>query len=374
MEIEPFELERFYERWEFRAELMLSSSDCETRTVAELLALEPDAGERLAQMRLGYTEVPGSEELRAAVAGRYERLQPQDVLTLAAAEEGIFIAYHALLGPGDHVVVEAPCYGSAATVAASTGAEVSLWRRRHEDGWAHDLDDLEGLLRAQTRLIYVNSPHNPTGTQMSRETFDRLIELARERSIVLFSDEVYRGLEHDPADRLPSACDRYERAISLNTVSKSFGLPGLRIGWLGSRDEGLLRRIRDLKLYTTICSSAPSELLVALALRHGDLLVERSREIVLGNLPLLEGFLRRHADLMRWVAPTAGPVGFPRVEGQGDVLRWCEEIAEQAGVLLLPGTVYSEPRHVRLGFGRANLAQALERLEEHLASSPGPPA
>ena len=180
MQIRPFAIERFYERWEFRAELMLSSSDCESRTVEELLELEPDARERLLGMRLGYTEVPGSQELRAAVAGGYERAAAEDVLTLAAAEEGIFLVYHALVEPGDHVVVETPCYGSAVEVARSTGARVSLWHRRHEEGWAHDLDELERLLEADTRAIYINSPHNPTGTQMTGETFERVVELAGE--------------------------------------------------------------------------------------------------------------------------------------------------------------------------------------------------
>jgi aspartate/methionine/tyrosine aminotransferase len=366
MQIKPFELERYYERWEFRAELMLSSSDCESQTIAELLALEPDARERLLALRLGYTEVPGSHELRTAVAGRYERTQPEDVLALAAAEEGIFLAYHALLGSGDHVVAEAPCYGSAIEIAHSTGASVSLWQRRHEDGWAYDLDTLERLLQANTKLIYINSPHNPTGTQMPRAALERIVELAGERSIVLFSDEVYQGLEYDHADRLPAACDLYPQAISLNTVSKAYGLPGLRIGWLACRDAALLERIIQLKLYTTICSSAPSELLVALALRHGDRLVARSRELVLTNLPLIDDLLARRRELFGWVRPTAAPIGFPRVAGDFDVQAWCEEIAERAGVLLLPGSVYGQPRHVRFGFGRANLAQAIERLDGYL--------
>ena len=366
MRIRPFELERYYEQWEFKAELMLSSSDCESRGIEELLRLEPDARERLLGMRLGYTEVAGSEELREAVAALYEVVQPSDVLTLAAAEEGIFIAYHALLSPGDHVIVEAPCYGAAIEVARSTGAEVSMWQRHHSDGWVHDTEALEGMLRANTKLIYVNSPHNPTGVPMTRDSFERLIGLAAERSIVLFSDEVYRGLEHDVDSRLPAASDVYEGAISLNTVSKAYGLPGLRIGWLASRDPSLIARIRDLKLYTTICSSAPSELLVALALRNSEQLVEHNRRLVLANLPLLEEFLSRHEDLFEWVPPSAGPTGFPRILGDFDVRSWCEGIAANAGVLLLPGTVYDEPQHVRLGFGRANIEQAIERLEGHL--------
>src|SRR5277367_502132 len=211
VQIAPFEIERYYERWEFSAELMLSSSDCESRPLAELLALEPDALERLHSLRLGYTEVAGSAELREAIAATHERAGPDDVLALAAAEEGIFLAYHALLGPGDHAVVEAPSYGSAVNLARSTGAEVTLWQRRHADGWAYDLDELERLLRPDTRFLYVNSPHNPTGSQMSRAEQQRLVAMLAERGTVLFSDEVYRGLEHEESERLPCACDIYER-------------------------------------------------------------------------------------------------------------------------------------------------------------------
>jgi aspartate/methionine/tyrosine aminotransferase len=366
VQIQPFEIERFYDRWEFTAELMLSSSDCESRPLADLLALEPDSEQRLRQLWLGYTEVSGSAELCAAVAAGYERAEDGDVLTLAAAEEGIFIAYHALLDAGAHAIVEAPCYGSALEVARSTGADVDVWQRRHADRWEHDIDALRSLLRESTRLIYINSPHNPTGTQMRRDTFEQLIEIARERDIVVFSDEVYRGLEHDPAARLPAACDVYERAISLGAVSKAHGLPGLRIGWLACRDPTLLRAARELKLYTTICSSAPSELLVALALRHGEQIVQGNRELVLANLPLIDDLIARRSELFEWVRPSAGPIGFARVSGVADVHAWCEQIASAAGVLLLPGSVYGEPQHVRLGFGRANIVQAIARLDEHL--------
>ncbi len=306
MQVAPFEIERFYERWEFSAELMLSSSDCESRTVAQLLELEPDAHERLLELRLGYTEVAGSAELREAIAAGYERVEPDDVLALAAAEEGVFLVYHALLGAGDHVIVETPCYGSALELARSTGAEVSEWERHHERGWAHDLDALEQLLRAQTRMIYINSPHNPTGTTMPREVFERVAELAADRGLVIFSDEVYRGLEHDSSTHLPAAADRYERALSLGSLSKAYGLPGLRTGWLACRDRALLERVKELKLYTTICSSAPSEQLAALALRHADALIGESRELLLANLPLVEAFLARHSGGSNGLRRAAG--------------------------------------------------------------------
>jgi aspartate/methionine/tyrosine aminotransferase len=368
VKIGPFRIEEYYAVHEFTAELMLSSSDAETVAVADLLALEPDAEERLRAQRLGYTESAGSPELRQAVAAVYETIAPADTVVVSAAEEGIFVAYHALLEPGDHVVVETPCYESALQVARSAGAEVTEWRRSPGDGWAHDLDALERALRPDTRLVYLNTPHNPTGTLMARETLGRVVELCADRGAWLFCDEVYRELEHDPAERLPAACDLYERSLSLGSMSKTYGLPGLRLGWLACRDPAALRRIVALKHYTTICSAAPGELLSALALRHRDVLAERNRGIVLDNLPLVDAFLDRHAERLSWTRPSASPIGFVRVHGSDDTTGFCEALVADTGVLLLPGAVYDEPQHVRVGFGRATLPEALARFDAWLST------
>jgi aspartate/methionine/tyrosine aminotransferase len=367
MDVRPFRIERYYARYEFTTRYMLSSSDCESRTIESLLELEPDAHARLLGTWCGYTESPGSPELRMAIARLYERIDPGEVIVTSCAEEGIFLLYHALLGAGDHAIVETPCYESALELARSTGAEVSPWRRRYEEDWAHDLDALERLITPETRVLYVNQPHNPTGTLMDRPTFERVVELAHAHRIVLFSDEVYRELEHDPADRLPAACDLDQRAVSLGSISKSYGLPGLRLGWLVTRDSTLREAIMRLKDYTTICSSAPSEVLTALALRNRHVLLERNLGIVHRNLPLLQDFFARHAETFEWVRPDAGPIGFPRVSGAPDIERFCEGLAGH-GVLLLPGAVYDEPEHVRVGFGRANLPEALAALESALAA------
>ena len=184
---------------------------------------------------------------------------------------------------------------------------------------------------------------------------------------MLFGDEVYRELEHDPRDRLPAACDLDEHAVSLGSISKSYGLPGLRLGWLVTRDAAIREAIMRMKDYTTICSSAPSEVLTALALRNRQLLLDRNLELVARNLPLLEAFFDRHPDTFEWVRPTASPIGFPRVKGVADVDEMCARLAD-LGVLLLPGSVYDEPGHVRVGFGRANLPEALALLEACLGA------
>ncbi len=363
-----FRIERWYERYEFTTELQLSSSDCESVSIGDLLSLEPDARERLESLRLGYTEVPGSPELRTAIAALYDRTGADAVVALAAAEEGIFAVETALLGPGDHGVVEVPCYESALAVARSTGAEVDTWRRAYADGWAHDLDALERLLRPDTKLVYVNTPHNPTGTSMPRAVLGRLVELCAERGAVLFCDEVYRELEHDPATRLPAACDLYERAVSLGSVSKTYGLPGLRTGWIACRDAAVRDATIATKLYTTICSSAPSELLAALALRHRERLIEQNRALVLENLALADAFVAAQAERLDWVRPDASPIGFPRLRVP-DTLAFCERLAADAGVLLLPGEVYDVPGHVRLGLGRRGAAEAFGRLEQFLTAA-----
>ncbi len=366
MKLKPFRIEHFYAKYEFTAQFMLSSSDAQSRTIAELLALEPDAKERFEAHWLGYTESSGAPFLREAIAGIYSGISSDDVLVISSAEEGIFLVYHALLTAGDHVIVETPCYESGLELARSTGAEVSLWQRHFEDSWAHDLAALEALIHPNTKMIYINTPSNPTGINMSLEVFTAVMKLAKERSIIVFCDEVYRELEHDPSTRLPAACEVYENAISLGSMSKSYGLPGLRLGWLASRNPALLEKCLHFKYYTTICSSAPSEFLTALALRHREVILARNLEIVRQNLPILEAFLARHSSLFSWVKPNASPIGFPRVTIAGDVTDFCEEIVRETGVLLLPGDVYDQPGHVRMGYGRSNMPEALERLEAYL--------
>jgi aspartate/methionine/tyrosine aminotransferase len=368
MQIKPFRIEQYFGKHEFTAKYLLSSSDAESRTIQELLDLEPGAQQRLLEHWCGYTESPGAPWLREVIADIYKGIKSDDVLVLSAAEEGIFVLYHALVGPGDHVIVETPCYEPGLEVARSTGAEVSEWRRRFEDGWAHDLAGLETLIQPNTKILYINTPHNPTGLLMAANVFRQVIALAASRGIIVFSDEVYRELEHDPNQRLPAACEAHERAVSLGSMSKTYGLPGLRLGWFATRDAGILQRCLEFKYYTTICNSAPSEFLTALALRHRGAIVQRNLEIVRQNLALLDAFIQRRADLFQWVKPNASPIGFVRFKPERDVFTFCEDVVRDPGIMLLPGNVYDQPRHIRFGYGRKNMPEALEQLEEYLDS------
>jgi aspartate/methionine/tyrosine aminotransferase len=365
LNIPPFRIEHYYGKYEFSAEIMLSSSDAQSRSLGEILDLEPGSRERFETQWLGYTEAPGAPYLRESVAKIYKTITADDVLMLASAEEGIFVLYHALAGPGDHIIVEAPCYESAIQLARSTGASVSLWQRSFENGWAHDMRALEAMITPATRVIYINTPHNPTGINMPRAVLDQIMDLARARGIVVFCDEVYRELEHDPATTLPAACDLYENAISLGSMSKSYGLAGLRLGWYATRNREVLQRALHFKYYTTICNSAPSEFLSDVALRHRHVLVERNRAIVQRNLPLLTAFLNAHDGLFEWVEPTASPILFARFKVP-DVRAACEDIVAKTGVLLLPGDVYDQQGFVRMGYGRTNMPEALERLDAYL--------
>ncbi len=369
MKLAPFELERYFAQYEFSAPWLLCASDCESLALRDLLALEAGARERFESLWLGYTESRGNPELRAAIAAQYAGLGPEDILVHAGAEEAIFNFMHVALAPGDHVVVHAPYYQSLAEVARGIGARVSEWRGDPRHAWALDLDDLKQLLTPHTRLVVVNFPNNPTGYLPPASFVAELSALSDQHGFTLFSDEVYRGLELDPGDRLPSLADLNERAVALGVMSKAYGLAGLRIGWLATRDTARLRDLASFKDYTTICNSAPSEFLATLALHHADAIVERNRRLARDNLDRLDRFFAAHQALFDWYRPKAGSIAFPTLR-QGGVAEFCADLVARAGVLLLPGTLYGSGYNAfRIGFGRRNLPEALEKFEAYLQQS-----
>jgi aspartate/methionine/tyrosine aminotransferase len=363
VKVEPFALERFFARHEFSAEHNLCASDCETLSLGELLAMEAGAAEAFSALRLGYTETAGHPALRQEIAGLYEGIGADDILVFAGAEEAIFVFMNAVLRAGDHLVVHSPCYQSLASVAAAAGCRVTRWEAGAGHGWAPDPGQLNGEILAATRALVVNFPHNPTGFLPSPERFAEIVETARRNRLLLFSDEVYRLLEHDAADRLPAACEMYEDGISLGVMSKAFGLAGLRLGWAACRNRGVLRAMAEMKDYTTICTAAPSEFLAALALRQRRRILERNLEIIGANLDRLNGFMAGHERFFAWLPPKAGPVAFPAVRFAAGCDDFCSRLLREQGVLLLPGRIFgAAPEHFRIGFGRSDFRLGLEKL------------
>ncbi len=365
MRIEDFELERFFARHEFAVRHLLCASDVEAWPMADLLALaDPEAAALWHGLRLGYTEAPGHPLLRAEIATLYESITPDEVVVFSGAEEAIFAISNVLLGPGDHAIVVWPSYQSLHSIARAAGADVTLHELHAADGWAIDIELLRRQVTPKTKLIVVNVPHNPTGALPDTATYRAVAGIAAEAGATLLSDEVYRFLEFDPTDRLPAGADVGPHGVSVGVMSKSFALAGLRIGWLATHDGRILDAAARFKDYTTICASAPAEILSLVALRARDVVLARSRSIVGANLALLDGFFARRPEQFAWVRPRGGSIGFPELRAGVPIDRFTEDLIAAEGVLLAPGSIFGHPgNHFRLGFGRTDMPTALSGLE-----------
>lgn len=371
-----FALERYFSKWEFTARYHLTASDMQSMPLSELLQLASDADrEAFAHQWLGYTETWGNPELRREIASTYDTAEPADILCFAGAEEGVYVAMRVLLNKDDHAIVVVPNYQAAETIPLDI-CEVSGVPLNAEDTWSLDIDQVRDAIRPNTRLISINFPNNPTGAVLTRDRFDALVELCREKGIYLFSDEVYRMIERDDAIRLPQVADVYEKGLSLNVLSKAYGLPGLRIGWIMTRDRQVLSRMERYKHYLSICNSGPSERLAIIALKARKTILARNRALVRNNAGLLGSFFAEFEDLFEWVRPDGGCVGFPRYTGPKNTNQFCEDLVNETGILLLPPKIYTSellptPQdRFRIGFGRDGLAEGLEVFRRYLLSHP----
>ncbi len=225
---------------------------------------------------------------------------------------------------------------------------------------------------AQHRVIAVNFPNNPTGYVPSKQTFADLVAICDDRGITLLSDEVYRGIETDPALTLPQAADLSERAISVNVMSKSYGLPGLRVGWVACRDRDLVSRLERRKHYTSICNPGPSEFLATVSLQCGEQIHERNRSIVRRNIEVVRAFFDDYSELFEFQAPIGGCVSYPRYLGSDGVEAFVLRAVEEAGVLMLPASIYASglcetpTDRFRIGMGRSAVPDAVDALRAHL--------
>jgi aspartate/methionine/tyrosine aminotransferase len=367
MKIEPFALERYFARHEFSAQYLLSCSDCEALSLAELLEMADTETTGLWEnLKFGYTETLGHPALRESIAHIYEGIDADDIL-VAVPEEGIFLTTQALLEPGDHVICTFPGYQSLYELARSMGCDVSMWKPEEHSGWHFSVDQLKDMIRDNTKLVVVNFPHNPTGFLPTGDDYTSLVDLVGQKGAYLLSDEMYRFLEVDPGSTLPAACELYDKAISLFGLSKTFGLPGLRIGWVASRDRKAIERMSLLKDYTTICNSAPSEILGLIAVRCRERIIARQQARIRKNMYILDEFFHKHNRGFSWNRPLGGSVCFPRMLLFEDTFEFCEKLIRETGIMLVPSRMFQYgDHHVRIGFGRKNLPEVIQRFADYL--------
>jgi len=367
-----FALEVFFSKWEFAAKYHLTASDAESISLTQLLdCATPVDRERFHGLHLGYTQTFGAPTLRDAIAVTYASLAASDVLCFAGAEEAIYIAMRVLLSPDDHCIVITPNYQASETLPLSI-CKVSGVPLDEHKGWALDLDKLKAALRPNTKLISINFPNNPTGAIASQAAFAELVQICQSRGIWLFNDEVYRLIERSPVLRLPQVADLYERGVSLNVMSKSYGLPGLRIGWLACRDRDFLLQCERYKHFLSICNSGPSEVLAEVALKASTPILDRNRAIVRKNVGLLNQFFADFPELFDWQEPDGSCVAFVRYRGPDGVEAFTQRLVEESGVLLLPSSVYRSDLgpvpadRFRIGFGRSAMPSGLDVMRDWL--------
>ena len=369
MKITRFATEHFFAKYEFTTPYQLCNSDCETLTMDELLKMAGVPLSEFGSLSLGYTESPGNLPLRESIAAMYKGITADEVIFLGSPIEGIYLAARAILNPGDEVVVLNPAYDALINMFEHVvGAEnVKKWQFiPGKSQWELDLDDLNRLITTKTKLVVVNFPHNPTGYLPTPQQLDQLIKIVEERELTLFCDEMYFGLIHNGTQPIPSAAELCPKAVVLSGLSKTYGLPGIRSGWLIVKDKPLRDEIINWKFYTSICPPAPTEFLTSVALKVHQELRDRSLAQIERNLALADAFFDRWPQMFTWRRPMAGSTALvgmnvPSVEV------FAEKMASEAGILIQPATTLGwDDQHFRLGLGRASFGLALEKFEEYI--------
>jgi aspartate/methionine/tyrosine aminotransferase len=373
VKIEPFKLERWMTTYETNVRYDIAESGIFPMTARELIDLLPedaraDALAGLLDLPLGYSEARGTEALRAEIAATYRDLSPEDVLVTTGAIEANFVLLNTLLEPGDHVVAVDPAYQQLQSVPRAIGCDVSLWRLRPENGFRFDLDELDRLVTPRTKLIVVNTPHNPTGAMLSDAELRRIYDLAERLDARVLCDEAYRWLELPGGEPIPAPMrDLGPRAISVGTFSKPFGLPGLRIGWIAATPE-IVQACWGMRDYISLSPGKLNDALALLALQHRDRIADRTREIVAANLDEAEGWFARNGDLVSWSPPRAGLLALMKYELRTPSLGLANRLAEDYSVMLAPGSAFGYEGYLRIGVGQTPpvFAEGLRQTERCL--------
>ena len=359
MSFVQFDLERWQSTWEKRVRFNLSESGVHPLSIAELLELAGGSLDDLGQVRMVYNYSDGTVALREAIASQYDAVSTDQVTATVGSSEANFITCWTLVEPGDHVAVLTPTYMQTHGLARNFGAHVSEFWLHSDRGWEPDPDEIAHAIPEGTKLVVVTNPNNPTGHVLSSTARDVILARVHETGAWLLVDEVYRGAELD-GQETPSFWGRHDRTVIVGGLSKAYGLPGLRIGWIVSSAEfkdAVVRR-HD---YTVISPGPGADYLATLALQHRDLVLERTRAILRTNLPILEDWLRGFDGLFSWQPPECGAICFARYAHTMPALELVEHVRTDCDMLLVPGEHFQLPNHIRIGYGceRAELEEAL---------------
>jgi aspartate/methionine/tyrosine aminotransferase len=357
MKIEPFLLERWMSRHETHVKYDIAESGILPLSTNDLLDFEP-AGERAAtlerllQLPLGYSEARGTIALRTALAATYSNVSPDQILVTTGAIEANFLLFNVLLDKGDHVVAPYPAYQQLYTVPQTIGCDVSLWNVGPETNYRYDVDALERMVTPKTRLIIVNTPHNPTGAMLSPADADRVYALAESVGAWVLGDEAYRWLSVPDGDPFAGpAVEKGPRGISVGTLSKPYGLPGLRIGWIAG-PEDIVQKCWGMRDYISLSPGKLNDALACLGLKHHDKILARNREIITANLAAASAWIDSRRDMLSWTPPKGGLLALLKYNLPVDSLPLADKLALEYSVMLAPGSAFGYERHLRLGIGQ----------------------
>lgn len=367
----PALLEEWMRLYYFAVDADIGSSGVADYSLAEVRALAGIGVEEMDAVVFHDSQTLGGDGVRRAVARRWTRGDPDRVMVTHGSTEAIFLVMNALLRPGDEVVVLAPVYPGLRDVVVGMGCRVSEWALRPEDGWRPDMEALRARVTDRTRMVVVNFPHNPTGASLTRDEGDELLEVVSNAGAWLLWDGAFADLTYD-TEPLPDPVLRYARTLSLGTLSKAYGLPGLRVGWcLG--DPAVLEGMAKVRDYTTLHLSPLVELIAERVVDAADRVLAQKRAIARRNRATVEAWMAEQEGLIGWTVPAGGVCGFPRLEVP-EVEAFCHRLAREHRVMLVPGTCFGTPGHARLGFGGP--ADALElglgRLADALRTAAAP--
>jgi len=360
MHFEAMKHHAFYESLPRRAQYNLSDACGATASLNDILSDDQIA--TMASLPLIYGSVEGREDLREAIYGLYANIYPDlgidQITVLSGTEEGLFSIMASILNPGDEVIGMLPCYPSLSDLPACFGAEFKAVHLKQQRQWQPDIAEIAAKITDRSRAIVLNSPHNPTGLVLSQSWLDELIDLCDQHGLYLISDEVFSFSSFSEDGCQPKVL-QYDKAILANVLSKTFGLPGIRVGWVMTNNTALTESIRNLKTYNSICQSQLDEQVACFVLQNAKAIIEKNNSVVQSNIELFDAFVEDR-DWLSWHKPTAGIVGL--VHSQKPLLALLEDWF-QKDVLVLPGHLFGiEGDYFRVGLGKANFSEAVARI------------